>query len=244
MRIINEVAFSEADPAPLQYGPAIDASNLVNASVQISIIEDSPGTITGKISVEASNDKPPASNLSTAAFTPTNWNLIDGAEVDIDTGDGSVSIIPPLDLCYQYIRVKWAPSYKGTQTITTVADVSGSLNSTYFLYSTPVTEEGEAFFYIWISVDDGGVDPMVPDRTGIKVDIAADTTDQAVAIAIANAAAGTGGDWGVPASSNVITVTFNESGAFTPASDVDTGFAFADTTPQGPMTVNIKAVGF
>src|ERR1700733_2564833 len=50
------------------------------------------------------------------------------------------------------------------QTITTVADVSGSLNSTYFTVYSAGNLQG---FYVWFNINSAGVDPAPAGLTGI-----------------------------------------------------------------------------
>lgn len=59
--------------------------------------------------------------------------------------------------------------------ITTVADISNSLNGKYFLLDSTTTK-----YYVWFSTG-SGVDPAISGRTGIKVNIA--TNDTAVTVA-------------------------------------------------------------
>jgi hypothetical protein len=67
--------------------------------------------------------------------------------------------------------------------ITTVADVAGSLNDTYFLLDTP----DSADYYVWFNVDAGGTDPAVAGRTGVEVAISAGDLDTVVATALQTA---------------------------------------------------------
>lgn len=60
-----------------------------------------------------------------------------------------------------------------------VADVAGSLNSTYFTFHTP-----ENSYYVWFNVDAAGVDPEVADHIGIEVAISEDDADTVVAAAL------------------------------------------------------------
>jgi hypothetical protein len=59
-----------------------------------------------------------------------------------------------------------------------VGDSAGSLNNTYWLFSSP--KDG-VDYYVWYSVSGGGVDPAVANRTGIQVDI--ETNDPSFIVA-------------------------------------------------------------
>lgn len=50
--------------------------------------------------------------------------------------------------------------------VTLVADVAGSLNSTYFTFGSA---GDQALYYIWYNINAAGVDPAVAGRTGIQV---------------------------------------------------------------------------
>jgi hypothetical protein len=65
-----------------------------------------------------------------------------------------------------------------TSTITTVADVAGSLSGLYFLLSTA---EDQQLNYVWYRVNGTGTDPLVANRTGIIVDI--NSNDSATVVA-------------------------------------------------------------
>lgn len=69
-------------------------------------------------------------------------------------------------------------------TITTVADVSGSLNSTYFKLYTPQNYPGSPSFYVWYNIDSLGVDPTPAGFTyGIEVSAASGSTAAQIATA-------------------------------------------------------------
>jgi hypothetical protein len=61
-----------------------------------------------------------------------------------------------------------------------IADVSGSLNNTYFkLYSAPANKA----FHVWFNVDGGGTAPVVANSTAIEVEIS--QNDPAIVVATA-----------------------------------------------------------
>lgn len=85
---------------------------------------------------------------------------------------------------------KWYYSYAEDkpvhQTIlTTVKDNSGSLNNSHFLISSKKGDSKDDF-YVWFNVDGNGTDPVVPGKTGVKVDIDHDSSGKDVADAISN----------------------------------------------------------
>lgn len=62
----------------------------------------------------------------------------------------------------------------------TTADIGGSLNNTYFMLSSAYDR---VMFYIWYNVDGNGVDPAIPNATGIEVQIEAGDAATIVAMA-------------------------------------------------------------
>lgn len=87
--------------------------------------------------------------------------------------------------------------------ITTVADVSGSLNSKYFYFNSA---DNATRYYAWIDVSGAGVDPNVPGRTGVQISISTNDTANTVASTIQsqiNALA----DFSASVLGNVVTVT-------------------------------------
>lgn len=115
-------------------------------------------------------------------------------------------------------------------TVTTVADVSSSLNNCYFLlYSA----SNAAQYYVHFNVGGAGSDPSLSGMTAIAVAIAANATANDVASAV-QAAVDAVGAFGASVSSNVVTITNAAngyaSGPYDGGSGVATGFTFAVTT--------------
>jgi hypothetical protein len=116
-----------------------------------------------------------------------------------------------------------------TTLVTMVADVAGSLNSTYWTFDTPTfgTDAAE-LIYVWYNVNAAGVDPTPAGRTGIEVALA---TGASIATVISSTVTAINGD-GVLAhaaadyasstkmrlqNENVGTVTDAANGAASPA---------------------------
>ena len=111
-------------------------------------------------------------------------------------------------------------------TVTTVADVAGSLNDTYFLFDSPSTD-----YYVWYDVAAGGTDPLIPGRTGVHVSIASGATAAQVATATA-AAVNALALFNAGAVGALVTITGQAYGNTPDLTDgaVPTGFSFAVTT--------------
>lgn len=116
-----------------------------------------------------------------------------------------------------------------TVEITCVADVSSSLNSTYFLL--PAGDDG-SMYYVWLNVDGNGIDPAVPQATGIEVTINENDGAATVATAVAsiiNAEA----DFSASSLGSLVTVTNVVGGLTETPEDVDTGFTITVTVKGG-----------
>lgn len=114
----------------------------------------------------------------------------------------------------------------GTQEITdvtTVADVTDSLNGAYFFLNTPTMK--------YVPYLNTGTDlpPNIPGRTNVKVDIATDASAEDVAIALQDAISVLIDDFIVTRLVDVLTITNLKSGAVEDAEDVDTGFTIVTT---------------
>lgn len=195
-------------------------------------------TAAGIFKIQASND---IAQVGPTPFTVTNWVDIPNATSTITAGILQALITLP-QVAYRFVRAVYTPTAAGVQTIMPVADVAGSLNSKYFLLQD---EASSNLYYVWINVDSGGVDPMVAGRTGVPIAITAGDTAATIGGLMATAIAALNGGASFSTSgTTTVTVTNLVAGPFVPATDVNTGFAFA-VTAGGHTTVivNIDALG-
>jgi hypothetical protein len=138
---------------------------------------------------------------------------------------------------------------KQIDTVTTTADVSGSLNSTDWY----INSEGNVTqYYVWYNVNGAGVDPAVGGKTGIPVALATNAPAATVATATKAALDGVGGTPWVTTigPSNKLTITWSTAGAVTPATNgaAPTTFTFAQTqagananpTPTAETNVTVR----
>jgi len=110
--------------------------------------------------------------------------------------------------------------------VRTIADVSSSLNNTYFiLYSA----RDETKYHVWYNVGAAGTDPAPASSTAIEIAISADDAAAVVALAtqqIVNLE----DDFDAilePASSDRLIITNEVGGSSTDTADFDTGFSFS-----------------
>lgn len=231
MRNLCENVLSAADHLSSN-GNQIWATQLVSASFQAYF---SDATAAGTFKLQSSNDKPPAGSLSTG-FVVTNWVDIPNQSASIVAGASAVLTVA--NMSYQWIRAVYTDTAAGVQTISTVADVSGSLNSKYFLISSASVD-----YYVWMNVNSAGVDPMIANRTGVEVDLATGATNSDVATAVA-AALDALPSIVSTATGHVATATNAATGPFAAPAPGTSGFTVAVTGGgSGTINVQINALG-
>jgi hypothetical protein len=130
--------------------------------------------------------------------------------------------------------------------ITTVADVAGSLNSTFFTFNSA----GDLYpYYVWYNINSAGVDPAPAGRIGIQVAGATGATANTLATATRAAiTAAAGSQVTVTGATNHVILTTTSSGTSTAAADgtAATGFGFSITAgsygvpPASGLDVVIK----
>jgi hypothetical protein len=139
-------------------------------------------------------------------------------------------------------RVLIKDEYQGTaqvSSVDTVADSSGSLNDTFFVFYTLPNQA----FYVWYNINSAGTDPTPTPPAGVTytgIEVAAATDATAVAIATLTKAAiegadytGVGGTPTVDRSTNELTITNLLGALVTNVADgsAATGFTFGTDTP-------------
>lgn len=147
--------------------------------------------------------------------------------------------------CQMYCSIPWDrsnttaalanPTSMEIQTVTTTADVAGSLNSTFWTFHTAGNTTG---YYVWYNINSAGVDPAPAGLTGIAVAGATGVTANNLATATRtaiNAVTGTGaggaGTLTATGATNVVQLNATQVGTSTAAADgtAATSFAFAVT---------------
>lgn len=234
MRNLNKTILSAASNQTTS-STAIDTNQTIAASFH-AFFGDTQAA--GSIKIEVSNDIYNARyNYPEGTFVPTAWTILSTTSV----ASGASKLITVSPTSYRWMRATYADTATGAQTITTVADVASSLQSTYFFLNAAVADGGTAY-YVWINVDSGGIDPMIPSKTGVEVDITAGASADDVATAVAAAIDALAG-FASTATGHVATVTNTGAGPFTPAIDFDTTFAFAITSGGSTtVTINMNAL--
>lgn len=237
MRNLNCLALSGSENQTIN-GTQLDSNQWVSASFQ-AYFADAQGT--GTFKLQASNDTG-AQGFGYAAqmegFTATHWSDIPNQTSNITSGTSAILTIA--NMSYRWIRAVWTATGTGIQTIGTVADVAGSLNSKYFLLNSANAGTG---YYVWMNVNGAGVDPLIAGRTGVPIVLATNANAATVGTAIASAIDALANF--IATGTTTVTVTNSASGPFTPMSDgaPPTGFTFAVTGGgSGAITVNVNAL--
>lgn len=119
---------------------------------------------------------------------------------------------------------------KESTEITTIADVADSLNGTYFLLNSA---NDETEYYIWYKTSGGSEsDPLLANKTGIKVYINTGDSDIDIAQKTADTILASSVDFSLSLLSNVITTTNSDFGYTTDGSAGTSGFSVS-VTEQG-----------
>jgi hypothetical protein len=113
-----------------------------------------------------------------------------------------------------------------SQTVTTVADVSGSLNSTYFTLYDAGNAHG---YYVWYNINSAGVDPAPAGLTGIPVAAATGASANTIASNSRTAIAAAVSSVTVSGATNQIIISNNFPGSNTAAANgtASPGFSYS-----------------
>lgn len=245
MRNLPTVALSGSNNQTIN-GTQIDANQLISASVQ-AYFGDTQSA--GTFKIQGSNDPCLFGNLAND-FVVTNWTDIptSGIQVGSATVTSGVSVWCFLPfMAYRWLRSVWTTTGIGTQTvapiadtgafqaqtITTVADVSGSLNSTYLLLSSVnLITKAQKNFYIWFNINSAGVDPLIAGKTAIPITGATNVSANTLATSIRSALNGLTNDFTAAGSNAAVIVSDVAFGPVTAAADgaAPTGFTFGSAT--------------
>lgn len=144
-------------------------------------------------------------------------------------------------LPFPYMKLLWTPTGTGIQSITTVADVSGSLAGAYFLISTEASVHN---YLIWLKVGGVGTAPTVAGYTNEEVDFSTNATAPTIATAIAAVLNSLTGFSSSTATGAVISATNTTAGPFPLATDgaapLATGFTFGASAGGGTINAFIS----
>ncbi len=238
MRPNTNPVFTALTAANSQASNAQWATDIVRASFQ-AVVTGSGAA--GSFQAQASNDK--AFGAPPNQFVPTNWSNL-GSSVAVAAA--GIFFIPAIECSYEYLRLIYTSTATGVetvapiadtgsfqaQTVSTVADVAGNLNSTWFnLSSINLVTKLQKDFYVWL--DNGtGVDPLVAGRTGIQVTYTNGDTADALATAIRAALNALTNDFTATGATNAVITHSKAAGPVTVASDgtAPTTFTFGSAT--------------
>jgi hypothetical protein len=195
------------------------------------------GTSSMSILISSAKSGAPV-NTATAVFNMTEFTDLFG-DADSIADDGYYAVLGYFNNAGTGNAVYVVNVGQGTaevNSVTCVADVSGSLNNKYFnLYSAYDRQA----YYVWYDVNSAGVDPALSGKTGVKVSVA--TNDTATAVATATAAAITAlADFNASSSAAIVTVTNATGGPATDLTDgaAPSGFTLSVTTQGARPSAN------
>lgn len=236
MREVDNVILNAIDGSASSNSTAIDSSYMTKATIQAVMT----GTSQGTVKIQASNDI--QSTIQANSGAPVNWTDIASSTVTLTSATSA--LLAPIDICHGHIRLAYTATAAGNQTVTTVADVSGSLNSTYFLLQDAASAHR---YYVWFNINSAGVDPLIAGRTAVPITGATNVSANTLATSLRSAIGALNGaaSFTTGGSNAAVTILNQSVGAFTPATDgaAPTGFTFASTAGVGTITALIKTNG-
>jgi hypothetical protein len=229
---------------------ALDAYNTDNLvglgkdfrlSGAISALSDTSGVISAEIDVNHSfivthdsfyNSRESRMTLPIIFSRDANNNI----ELDINGDPIKTNFIKKRSDIIDAENLQRDVGIKETVDVTTVADVAGSLNNTYFIiYGANTTNAGTTTtsYYVWMNVADAGSDPA-PAGIDSGIAVVLDTGDSVNNVAIAIAATvntSASNHFTATSAGGVVTVTNVVSGNVSDATDTGlTGFTITITT--------------
>lgn len=242
MRNLNYTVLSAADNQNTN-GTKIDANQLVSASFQ-AYFGDTQAA--GTLQLQASNDPCAFGNLA-VDFTPTNWTNVPTSGIQVGSAtiaSGASALLFVPQCSFRWLRTTYTSTATGTQTVALVADVSGSLNSKYFLLQDQASAN---LYYVWFNINSAGVDPLIAGRTAVPITGATNASAATLGTAVALAVAALNSTNSFTTSgTSTVTITNKTAGPFVPMTDgaAPTGFTFAVTAGgKTTINVNINALG-
>jgi len=183
---------------------------------------DSANDVASKINLafKAQADYDFTSSVNTNDVTIT--NIDEGPSEDASNASGSNSP----GFSYSITQGNGEKLKKKIQTITTVADVAGSLAGDYLLLNSGVNQN---LYYFWFNVSGSGSDPLISGRTGVQVDLVTNDSANDVASALNTAINTISSHFSSTVLNNVITVTNEQYGTAATATNGGSspGFSYA-----------------
>lgn len=208
----------------------LKAGNVVSTSAgnPTTITTDVPHTLTtgDLVYVNDTGSTPPISGVFTATVTGASTFTVPVTVTVPGTGGYWTNSMIAVVSDSSYNIYKFIKGVAQVITATTVADVANSLNGKYFLVDTP-----EEDFYIFYKTSAGVLsDPMIADRSAIRVDINTGDTANQVAIRTRDAIASEVNRFTTSASTNVVTISNIDQGIAAAPNAGTSGFSVAIVT--------------
>lgn len=188
------------------------------------------GAPTGTFAVQGSLDYNPGSGGT--VLNAGTWNSLTLSPTPSAAGAPASILLNLNFLSFPYMRTTYTATGTGVFTVATVADVSKSLASMYFLIN-----DGNGHSYaIWFKVSGTGAAPSVPGYTNVEQDISTNDTAATIGTALASTIAALNGTASfTTAGTSTITVTLLTSGPWTAPSAGTSGFTVAMTANEGVL---------
>lgn len=243
-KIINSTADTTQNSA------LIDTRQTIQCS---AIATFADATAAGVFKLQGSNDEyKDGYNIPLKDFSPT-WTDIPNQSNNVSAGVASVLYLNVNT--FAFLRAVFTPSAsvqtitpvadtgaKEVSTVTTVADVAGSLNSKYFLVSSiNLVTKAAKNFYVWLS-NGTGIDPLVPGRTAVPVVYTDNDSANTLGGLIRAALGALTNDFTITGANATVGITNKAAGVVSDTVDgaAPTGFNFVTNTQGVASNLNNK----
>ncbi len=219
--------FKNIDAADMAEASIVSAVTCIqwldNVGIQLNWTGDPTGTFAVEVSADYAQDY--LGNVINAG----NWNALTLSPTPEAAGEAGSVYIDITQMSAPWLRVKYTNTVLNAASVTLAPDVAGSLNSKYFLIDTDTTD-----YYVWYNINSAGVNPAIPNRTGIAVAGATGATAATLATATRAALAAATAIDDIAGGTGVVTFT-----QATPGPD----FLVADGAAPTGFTITSESAG-
>lgn len=247
---VNQILTSQQMIAGSSSSPIVSLPTNIMYKDSVAYFLSWTGTPTGTFYIQDSLDYRAALAQSPGNAAPSSgtWNSIPNnllSSTPVASGASGSLRIRLNQMDAPWVRIAFVSTALAAQTVGLVADVSGSLNSKYFLLEDA---SGANKYYVWFNINSAGVDPAVAGRTGVQITGSTNASAATLGTAVASAVAALNSTNSFTTSgTSTVTITDKVAGPLVIASDgtAATGFTFTATTGSGLLTglVSGKSLG-
>jgi hypothetical protein len=218
-----DIAAIKSDTAAIKVDLETGPNNLANIYAGIQAIQNNAGfavPVPSELMIPATGSN--AYRIPVSVYNTTNMLI------DPDSNNIKVGLVNQAGADRGTYLAGFTAAVAEIQTITTVADVAGSLNNKYFFLNEPAPGVG---IYVWFNVGGAGVDPgPFAGRTSVMVAISSGASANTVASAVNTALNTLTGRFSSSAATNIVTATNSVAGLVSAGTAQNSGFTLGVST--------------